>query len=578
MACTSRTRERSVATNVDTGSPTAGSADAGAEDVSRRMRPAASSRVRDSKRQLACAVVLLATLGCPFGLRGQIAVDSAPAVLRYLNRPITTFRASIFSRPPQERAAVAALSLDRVIEHARSLDVSTHHSDNMVIVSVGGRPVLALVPQDVDALSGETFDTKVSDAVANLQRAVSESVELRTTPRMLRNSAELLLGVLCVALILLGMRRVHTRLVVVLPMLAERELAKLSPGGVLVEESRSTHLFTRAIHVVFGLGLIVVLFSWLTFSLRRFPYTRPLGESLRAFLLSRAGAFGAQVVEALPDLFVVLAIVMVTRFLVHLSNHVFAALEARRIDIPGFYPETAHATRRLAALGLWLLALLVAYPYVPGSSSDAFKGLSVFIGLMVSLGSRGIVDQMMSGLLLTYSRAVRVGDFVKLANIEGTVVQTAALSTKIKTPKGEDVTIPNSVVVSGITLNYSRFADADGVYVPTVVSIGYDVPWRQVRALLLLAAARTRGVSAQPEPFVLQSALGDFCVEYTLLVCLERPQHRGIILSALHANILDAFNDAGVQIMSPHYEGDPPRPKVVPREPWSLSSVDDNIS
>ncbi len=577
MPCTSSTWKGSVAAIRDTVPPTVGSADADPEDVTNRKRPAPSI-VLASRRHLASVVVLLLTLGCPFGLKGQVTVDSAPAELRYLNRPITVFRASILSRSPAERAAVAAANLDRFIEEGASPEVSIHHSENVVVVSVSGRPVLALVPQDVDSLSGETLDEKVSGTVANLRRAVGEAVELRTTPRMLRNAGELLLGIGFFTVLLLAARRLHMRLAVLLPMLAERKLATLSPGGVLVEESRATQLFARAIHVAYALAAIAVVFSLVTFSLRRFPYTRPLGESLRAFLLSRAAAFGGRVLEALPDLFMVLAIVLVTRFLVRLSNHVFLALEERRIEIPGFYPETAHATQRLAAVGLWLLAILVAYPYVPGSNSEVFKGLSVFIGLMVSLGSRGVVDQMMSGLLLTYSRAVRTGDFVKLANIEGTVVQTAALSTKIKTPRGEDVTIPNSVVVAGVTLNYTRFADADGVYVPTTVSIGYDVPWRQVRALLLQAAARTPGVCERPEPLVRQSALGDFCVEHTLLVCLRRPQLRGGTLSTLHGNILDAFNDAGVQIMSPHYETDPLRPKLVPRERSPVSTAGDDIS
>ena len=438
----------------------------------------------------------------------------------------------------------------------------------MVIISIGGQAAFVLAPLDVDGLSGETLDSKVSETVSNLQLALGEAVELRTTRRMLRNAGELLLGVVVFTLLLFGAKRAHARLVVRLPMLAEQELAKFSPGDVLVAESRAIRLFARGLHLVFALVVLLLGFSWLTFSLRRFPYTRPLGESLRVFLLGRLAAFGGQVLEALPDLFIVLLIVLVTRFLVRLNNHLFQSLEAKQIAMPGFYPETAHATRRLVAIFLWLLAVLVAYPYVPGSNSDVFKGVSVFVGLVVSIGSRGIVNQLMSGLMLTYSRAVRIGDFVKIANIEGTVVETAALSTKVKTPRGEEVTIPNSVVVADVTMNYSRFADTEGVYVPTVVSVGYDAPWRQVEALLLQAAARTPGVCKRPSPVVRQSVLGDFSVQYTLLVCLEQPQLRGATLSVLHANILDAFNDCGVQIMSPHYEGDPLAPKIVPKDRW----------
>jgi small-conductance mechanosensitive channel len=243
-------------------------------------------------------------------------------------------------------------------------------------------------------------------------------------------------------------------------------------------------------------------------------------------------------------------------------------VEDGRISLPYVYPETAQPTRRLVSILLWLLALALSYPYLPGSESDAFKGVSVFVGLVVSLGSSGIVNQIMSGLTITYSRALRLGDFVKIGDVEGTVTHVGALSTKVKTPHAEDVTIPNAVVVSHVTTNYSRFAETEGVYVPTSITIGYDTPWRQVQALLLLGAARTAGVRKQPKPVVRQTALQDFYVQYTLLVCLEQPHLRAATLDALHGNILDAFNEFGVQITSPNYEADPEGRKIVPQDQW----------
>ena len=168
------------------------------------------------------------------------------------------------------------------------------------------------------------------------------------------------------------------------------------------------------------------------------------------------------------------------------------------------YPETAQPTRRLVTTLMWLLALIASYPYLPGSDSDAFKGVSVFVGLVVSLGSSGIVNQIMSGMTLTYSRALRLGDFVRIGETEGTVTHLGNLSTKVKTPTREDITIPNAVVVSTPITNYSRYAAAEGVLVPTTVTIGYDVPWRQVHALLLLAAERTAGIRRTPLPVVRQ--------------------------------------------------------------------------
>ncbi len=187
---------------------------------------------------------------------------------------------------------------------------------------------------------------------------------------------------------------------------------------------------------------------------------------------------------------------------------------------------------------------------------------------MVSLGSSGIINQVMSGLTITYSRALRKGDFVRIGDVEGTVTHLGLLSTKVKTPRREEMTIPNAFVSSNITTNYSRLHESEGVFVPTAVTIGYDVPWRQVHALLLLAAERTSGIRRQPPPAVRQSGLRDFYVEYTLLVSLDDPAMRPPVLDSLHANIQDAFNEFGVQIMSPNYEADPEGRKVVPREKW----------
>jgi small-conductance mechanosensitive channel len=531
--------------------------------------------------RLTCAILFVVASGLGTGWAAQVSQPPEPgaapsvavatgetAVLRYVNRPITVFRASILSRPPQERAASAVASLDRLLKQGSSTAISTRPLLDSIVVAVGGHDVFILTPQDVDRLSDETLDSKVSETVANLQLALAEGVEAKTTRRMLLNIGQALAGIGVFVTLLWGAKRLHGRLSILVPRIAERKMGKLSPGDLLVREAHIEQLLGRAVNLALTLVVLVVGYGWLAFTLRRFPYTRPFGESLWTFLLSRVATFGLRVLDALPDLFMVALILIVTRFGVRLCNHLFQAVEEQRIDIPGFYPETAYASRRLVSILLWLLALMIAYPYLPGSNSDVFKGISVLVGLVISLSSSGIVNQVMSGLLITYSRAVRADDFVKIGDVEGMVMQIGALSTKVKTPRGEEVTIPNAIVVANVTLNYSRFAATDGVYVPTVVSIGYDAPWRQVQALLLLAADRTSGICRQPSPVVRQSTLGDFYVEYTLLVCLEKPQERDATLSALHANILDTFNDAGVQIMSPHYETDPDTPKLVPRARW----------
>ncbi|CAN5337585.1 hypothetical protein BH23GEM2_BH23GEM2_06600 [soil metagenome] len=210
----------------------------------------------------------------------------------------------------------------------------------------------------------------------------------------------------------------------------------------------------------------------------------------------------------------------------------------------------------------------MAYPYIPGSGTDVFKGVSVFVGVVISLGSTGIVNQAMSGLVLMYSRALKPGDYVRVGETEGTVTKLAMLSTKIETTKHEEMTIPNAVMVANGIRNFTRLSEGGGLIVHTDVTIGYDVPWRQVEALLLLAADRTPKLAKSPPPFVLKRELADFYVDYELNAYLSTPEQRIQVLSALHAQIFDAFNEYGVQILSPHYRVDPAEPAVVPRERW----------
>jgi len=189
----------------------------------------------------------------------------------------------------------------------------------------------------------------------------------------------------------------------------------------------------------------------------------------------------------------------------------------------------------------------------------------------LTFGASGLVNQIMSGFMVTYSRAVRVGDYVRIGDVEGTVLHLGILSTKLKTFRGEEATIPNSVVVSQTTTDYSRFAEVNETFTPTSVTIGYDTPWRQIHAMLLLAAERTPGVRVEPKPYVLQEALQDFYVKYTLFVCLDAQDQRYFTLNILHAQIQDLFNEYGVQIMSPNYLADPASPKLVAKKDWYAS-------
>ena len=522
---------------------------------------AASPESTKSTAQAAPADVAMATAM----VQGATTTDPR-ATLSFNNRDIVEFRATVLGRTPSIRSATVERVLHDLVARRQLGRVSVRSVEQIMVVSVGTLDLFALVPADASPL-GEPLEDSARRAAATLQISLDEAIELRTPWLVAVGVGWSLVATALLALLLRLVRRGHGALVAATAGMTERQLQKL-PGGEVVRASRLPEVLRSLITLVSVAVGLFLLYSWLTFVLNRFPYSRPWGEALRGFLLERISRLGVGILAAIPDLFSVLLIVVVTRFAVKLSGQLFDAVERDRLPLPGVHPDTAQTTRRLVTALFWLFAIVAAYPYLPGSETDAFKGLSVFVGLMISLGSSGIVNQVMSGLTITYSRALRHGDFVRIGDVEGTVTGLGMLSTKVKTPRREELTIPNAVVMSTVTTNYSRLHESEGVFVPTSVTIGYDVPWRQVHALLLLAAERTTGIRRQPAAAVRQTGLRDFHVEYTLLVSVEDPTTRVPVLDALHQNIQDAFNEFGVQIMSPNYEADPEGPKIVPREKW----------
>jgi small-conductance mechanosensitive channel len=327
----------------------------------------------------------------------------------------------------------------------------------------------------------------------------------------------------------------------------------------------------RAAAQIAGAVLIVV---WIVFVLNRFPETQGLGAVARATLLNVVETFEASFVGAVPGIIGVALIVFVARFLMRLSSDLFAGIERGTLRLPGVHPETAGATRRLVTAAIWLFAVVVAYPMLPGSSSEAFKGVSVFLGLMVTLGSSGVMGHMMSGLVLVYSRSLRAGDVVRVNDIEGMVSEVGVLSVKVINSRKEEYTIPNAVIVGTTVKNYTRLSREVGPVLTTGVTIGYDAPWRVVYEMLLAAADRTAGVRKHPAPLVFQPELSDFYVVYQLTVRLEPGSDRLGVLTELHQNIQDAFNERGVQIMSPHFEGQPGERVWVPKSKWNAAPED----
>jgi small-conductance mechanosensitive channel len=496
--------------------------------------------------------------------------EAAPLV--FWNRTIFVFHSSFQQLGPDQRAAGARTRIEALPEFGPWTIAATPVTVGTVsgiLISVNQRPMFGVLPGDLDPEARETLEQAASQALARLRAVLEARESQQNVPLMLRAvgfavaATFLFIGAVWLTVRLqqklsLQLQRIHDK------------SQRLKIGGVDVRSQVIS--FERVIIRFLTLAAVVFLtYVWLMYELMRFPYTQPWGDRLGTFLLDLFQRVVHAVVGALPDLFTVFVILILTRIIARVVNGFFRGLEEGRIKIHGFHPETARATRRLFVFVIWIFSLTVAYPYIPGSNTEGFKGIGVLAGVIVSLGSAGLINQVMSGLVIIYSRAFRVNDYVSIGDTEGLVTDLGLLSTKLLTVQKEEIVIPNATLVGMKAVNYTRLANDQGSVASTSVTIGYDAPWRQVHSMLLLAASRATGVCRQPPPRVIQRSLGDFYIEYCLMVQLlqlDRPEERPIVLSELHGHIQDIFNEHGVQIMSPHFMMQPTQPVVVAKSDW----------
>jgi small-conductance mechanosensitive channel len=472
--------------------------------------------------------------------------------------------------PAEQRAAaiadrIAAVASDRTIP-VESLTVRETPLGS--VLAAAGNQLLQVVEADA-RLEGvrrqvlaEVYRGRIAEAIERF-RHDREGAVLRP------NAAKALGAILALALGLWLGRRALRLLRAMLDRRYRSRLRHVQVGTV--EIVRAEHLWqglVRAISIVAGLVALVAVYLTFDYVLLLFPWTRALGNNLSAILLGPLATIGMGVLRYIPDLVFLVILALITRYVLKVVRLFFRRVSDGTITLSGFEADWAKPTDRIVRLLVVAFALIVAYPHIPGSGTDAFKGVSILFGLLFSLGSPSVISNMVAGQSLAYRRAFKVGDRVKIGEHIGDVAQIRLLSTYLRTPKNEQIVIPNSNVLNGEIVNYTSLAKAPGLILHSIVSIGYGTPWRQVEAMLLEAAGRTPGLLPEPRPFVLQKTLGTFAVDYVINVYCDNPRAMFPLYSALHRSILDVFNEHNVQIMTPAYEGDPERPKVVPRDQW----------
>jgi small-conductance mechanosensitive channel len=486
------------------------------------------------------------------------------------NRSLAQFRSSLDFPDPKTRPASAMARIEFLLEERSIEHIRVQFTD------LAGRPgarfyagphlIFALTDADLDPATGETLSAAAGRIQKQLAQLVADHAEQQNLARIIRSSAETLVALTVFAFAWLGVARLRARFITVI----HARLHGAGRGIRIVGHDVGTIVFNL---VDFGcrilaLGLVLAAgYVAVTFSLDRFPYTRPWAEQLQDLFIDAASGLTQSAVQEIPNLLSVLIIFFVTRGMTRVLGGWFSTIESGRGATGLLDPEWARATRRLLVIGMWIFAATVAFPYLPGSHSEAFRGISVLIGLMVTLGGSGLVGQIIGGLAAIYSRSVRTGDHITVGEISGVVQEVGMLSTKVMTRTREQVTIPNAMLISSAIRNHSR-GPTDGVAVSARVTVGYDTPWRQVEAMLKTASERTEGVLSAPEPRVLQTGLEDFYVRHELTVFAASAGRREEILSRLHGHIQDVFNENDVQIMSPNFVAQPESPVLVPKAQW----------
>ncbi|MDM0021684.1 mechanosensitive ion channel family protein [Variovorax saccharolyticus] len=517
----------------------------------------------------ACLLALLLTVAAGGAAAQEPSTPDTGAALKVWNRPVFVFRVPMFGLSPQQRAQRAAERIGDIPAASLGAPVEVasfaHEGLPGYAVMLEGATLFAIFASDLEP--GDPALAQVAgQAAARLHQALLARKSQSSTRQFASSLGWVALASGLLVAVLLALQAVGRRVEARMQGLRSRAAARplFDPRRIGVAAlGRAVQWFKFAL-------MLMAVYVWLAYVLTRFPYTRPWGETLDASLIAVASRVAVAVLHALPDLAMVAFIFLLAHLGVRGLHALFNAAHATGVKMAALQSDTIGATRRLTVVLVWLFALVVAYPFIPGSDSNAFKGLSVFFGVLVTLGSSGLVSQIMSGFVLIYSRALRPGDYVQIGESEGYVVELGTLSTKLRNRLDQEVTLPNSVVVGTRILNSSDTTKTSGggIAVSTSVTIGYDSPWRQVQAMLVMAAGRTPDLLAEPRPTVRQVRLQDFYVEYELNVFMRAGAPKYDVLNILHGHIQDVFNEYGVQIMSPNFVLQPATPVLVAREDW----------
>jgi small-conductance mechanosensitive channel len=530
--------------------------------------------------KLFLVVAALAGLARPGNAQGQSASD--PSVIA-AEKGIATAPVSVDGRvlfrvrgvtafPAAQRAAAIAtrietLAADETLPPSALRLVEDEHSTNIlagetIIMGVFDADAIAEAPGLSRQALARVYLAKISSAV---QQYRAERTPEQLGRNLFRAGVWTVLLALALVLMFVSLRwmmaRVEHRYHSAIDQIESGTFRLIRAGWIWI----GVRFIVRLVTLIASLAIFYV---YLHVVLNYFPWTRPVSVHLRALTLAPLLALAGEAAAAIPSLLIVFLIVVAARYLIGLARFFFSAVEKGTIRVAAFDADWSKPTFNIVRILIIAFAAMIVYPYIPGSQSAAFKGVTIFLGVLFSLGSSSFLANIIAGYTMTYRRAFHVGDRIKVGDLMGDVTEIGLMVTHLRSLKNEELVIPNSLILSSNIINYTSHAQQQGLLLHTTVGIGYETPWRQVEAMLLLAAERTPGLLRDPAPFILQQSLGDYAVNYELNVYCDKPSEMYRLYTELHRSVLDVFNEYNVQIMTPSYIADPAQPKVVPKENW----------
>lgn len=473
------------------------------------------------------------------------------------DKTLFIIKKNVGSFSPQERSQAVTNRIE-TIANDLSIPVDTLKSldqEDTTNIVLGEKLIFTLTENDAKA-AGKSRQELAQEYIEKISGSIAKYRKERSLNYILKGLLYSFLSTLGLFIFLKVFNQISPKIITTLQNWQGIRIPAIIIQNIeLLPASRVSNIVTRVVKILRLMIMLGVIYIYVSLVLGFFPWTKQLSSRLVSYFLEALYQSWLAFAAYCPKLFALGLIFFVTYYILKIIKPIFTRLGNGTLSISGFYPEWAEPTHKLVFSLIIALALVLAFPYLPGFGSPAFQGISVFLGILLSLGSTALVANIVAGIILIYTRAFQIGDRIKIGDTTGDIVEKTLLVTRIRTIKNVMITIPNGSVLTSQIINYSALAQDPNYHLilHTTVTLGYDLPWRKVHQVLIDAALATKDILAEPVPFVFQTSLDDFYVSYELNAYTNKPMLMGSIYSQLHQNIQDKCNEAEIEILSPHY-------------------------